>query len=166
MNKNTAKPLQGVKIAFIDDEIAAARPYRDWLANAGAEVFYYDGLRAAHQALSSGQPFDFAILDLTMPSEDLLSEAQERELARANSLILLRDFHQRLKDKKMGLLILSNRGSFFEPGSKHASILKSAFEKLGIDMNSRNIEFYTKIDLAAKAAPELIRHVLTYCRAA
>jgi two-component system phosphate regulon response regulator OmpR len=63
-------------IVIVDDEADVRDTLREYLCNHGFRVTALDGGAALRQLVEAQEPFDIAILDITMPGEDGLSLAR------------------------------------------------------------------------------------------
>ena len=63
-------------IVVVDDEADVRETLREYLCDQGFQVTALDGGAALRQLVEAEEPFDIAILDITMPGEDGLSLAR------------------------------------------------------------------------------------------
>lgn len=139
--------LDGKKVAFIDDEIAITRPYRDRLMAEGATLEVFEYISEMLEFVDGGGlgEIDAIVADLQMPRPDAVNDADFIETGSLSGLWLLKQIKVRVVAEHVAVVVLTNVG---EP--RYRDHLR------GLEYPSKHIAAYQKMELAAIRLPQVV----------
>jgi FixJ family two-component response regulator len=149
--------LAGNQIAFVDDEFAVTKPYRDRCAAEGATVQAFDYVSDMLEFVMSGglksKKINALVVDLQMPKPDKALDADFIAAGSLSGLWLLGQIAAEIIENKVAVIVLTN------VGEEH---FKPYIEQLGYPPSL--LVAHRKINLSAMKLPQVIAERIQVAR--